>query len=105
MTRHQFARTEACVAGIYFLTGAVFTSWYARLPSIQEQLQLGAGQLGVALLGAPVGLLIAQPVVGAVVARRGSRVLVAAAPLYLAAVVLPVVAVDATTVIRRRRIT
>lgn len=97
--RQRFGRTQACVAGVYFLNGAVFTSWYARLPAIQEQLQLSAGQLGLALLGAPVGLLLAQPVVGAVVARRGSRVLVAAAPLYLAAVVLPAVAVDATTLL------
>lgn len=97
--RHRIGRAQACVVGVYFLNGAVFSGWYARLPSIQEQLQLGAGQLGVALLGAPVGLLLAQPVVGAVVARRGSRLLVAAAPLYLAAVVLPAVAVDAATLL------
>ncbi len=92
-------RPQVCVAGVYFLNGAVFTSWYARLPAIQEQLRLSNGELGVALLGAPIGLLLAQPLVGAVVARRGSRLLIVAAPLYLAVVVLPAVAVDATTLL------
>jgi predicted MFS family arabinose efflux permease len=87
------------VSGVFFLNGAVFSGWYARLPAIQERLDLSAGELGVALLGAPVGLLVAQPVVGAVAARRGSRTVVAVAPLYLTAVVLPAVAVDAATLL------
>jgi hypothetical protein len=77
----------------------VFSGWYARIPAIQDELDLAPGELGVALFGAPVGLLLAQPVVGAVAARRGSRTLVAAAPLYLAAVVLPALAVDAPTLL------
>ncbi|MGH9183549.1 MAG: hypothetical protein ACRDZ9_07040, partial [Acidimicrobiales bacterium] len=40
-----------------------------------------------------------QPVVGALVVRRGSRPLVAAAPLYMAAVVLPALAVDLRTLL------
>ena len=45
------------------------------------------------------GLLMAQPFVGAVVARSGSRPVVAAAPLYVTAVVLPAVAVNALTLL------
>jgi predicted MFS family arabinose efflux permease len=75
----------------------VFSSWYARVPAIQDDLGLGPGALGVALLGAPLGLLAAQPVVGAVAARRGSRSVVAAAPVFLAAVVLPALATNAAT--------
>jgi predicted MFS family arabinose efflux permease len=91
------ARARAAVTAVFFLNGAVFVSWYARLPAIQDDLGLGAGELGLALLGAPVGLLLAQPLAGALAARRGSRPLVAAAPLYMAAVVLPALAVDAPT--------
>jgi predicted MFS family arabinose efflux permease len=87
------------VSGVFFLNGAVFSAWYARLPAIQERLDLSSGALGIALLGAPVGLLVAQPMVGAVAARRGSRTLVAVAPLYLSAVILPAVAVDAATLL------
>ncbi|MGB9281199.1 MAG: MFS transporter, partial [Pseudonocardiaceae bacterium] len=79
--------------------GAVFSSWYARLPAIQERLELSPGQLGIALFGAPAGLLIAQPAVGALAARIGSRPIVAAAPLYIGAVILPALAVDTATLL------
>jgi predicted MFS family arabinose efflux permease len=85
---------RAAVTTVFFLNGAVFSSWYARLPAIQDDIGLGPGALGVALLGAPAGLLSAQPLVGAFVARRGSRAVVAAAPLYVPAVILPALAFD-----------
>jgi MFS family permease len=88
---------RASVTGVFFLNGACFSAWYARLPAIQDQLGLGAGELGIALFGAPVGLLAAQPVAGALAARYGSRPLVAAAPLYLSCVMLPALAVNAFT--------
>ena len=93
------SRARAAVTTVFFLNGAVFSSWYVRLPDIQDKLGIGTGALGVALLGAPVGLLVAQPVAGAVVARIGSRPIVAAAPVLLAPVVLPAVAVDAPTLL------
>ena len=83
------ARARVSVTGTFFLHGAVLSSWYARLPAIQERLELSPGQLGIALFGAPAGLLVAQPAIGALAARTGSRPIVAAAPLYLGAVVLP----------------
>jgi MFS family permease len=86
---------RAAITTIFLLNGAVFSSWYARLPAIQADLHLEAGALGVALLGAPAGLLVAQPLVGALVARAGSRAVIAALPLYGATVVLPAAAVDA----------
>src|ERR671915_165225 len=91
------ARARAAVTAVFFLNGAVFVSWYARLPAIQDELEIGPGALGLALLAAPLGLLLAQPFAGALAARRGSRPLVAAAPLFMASVVLPAVAVDAPT--------
>jgi predicted MFS family arabinose efflux permease len=89
--------SRAAITAIFFLNGVVFSSWYARLPAIQDDLGIGPGALGLALLGAPLGLLIAQPLVGGVVARRGSRPLVAAAPLYTSTVVLPALAIDTAT--------
>jgi MFS family permease len=88
---------RAAVTTIFLLNGAVFSSWYARLPAIQGDLDLSPGALGLALLGAPLGLLVAQPLVGALVARRGSRGVVAAVPVYVLAVILPAVAIDAAT--------
>ncbi|MGB8995517.1 MAG: MFS transporter, partial [Pseudonocardiaceae bacterium] len=92
-------RARVSVTGIFFVHGAVFSSWYARLPAIQERLELSPGQLGIALFGAPAGLLIAQPASGALAARIGSRPIVAAAPLYIGAVVLPAFAVNTITLL------
>jgi MFS family permease len=89
--------SRAAVTAVFFLNGLVFASWYARLPGIQERLDLGTVALGFALFGAPVGLLVAQPLTGALTARFGPRRLVAAAPLLLAAGVAPALAVDGPT--------
>jgi MFS family permease len=81
------------------LNGVCFSAWYARVPAIQEELDLTPGELGIALFAAPAGLLVMQPLAGALTVRRGSRPLVAAAPLYLLAVVLPALAVDMATLL------
>jgi MFS family permease len=88
---------RAAVSAIFFLNGAAFASWYGRLPDIQDTIGAGPGELGLALVGAPVGLLVAQPLAGAVAASIGSRPLVAAAPLWISAIVLPALAVDVPT--------
>jgi predicted MFS family arabinose efflux permease len=90
-------RARAAVTAVFFLNGMVFVSWYSRLPGIQEQLDIGNGTLGLTLIGAPIGLLVAQPLAGALAATIGSRRLVAAAPLWLAAGVAPALAVNAPT--------
>ncbi len=91
------ARARAAVTAAFFLNGLVFSSWYSRLPDIAEELDLGTGALGLALFGAPVGLLIAQPLTGALMATVGARRLVVAAPIWLALGVAPALAVDAPT--------
>ena len=85
------------ITGVFALAGFLFSSWYARLPQIQDDLGLSPGELGLALAGAPIGLLLAQSIVGAVSARRGSYAILAAAPLYVAAVVLPALALNGPT--------
>jgi predicted MFS family arabinose efflux permease len=90
-------RARTAVTGIFFLNGAAFSGWYARLPAIQDKLDLTPGQLGLALFAAPLGLLCAQPAVGAVVARRGSAPVVRLAPLFCCAIVLPALAVNLGT--------
>ena len=46
----------------------------ARIPAIQANLALGVGTLGLALLGGGLGTLLVMLPTGALIARRGSRV-------------------------------
>ena len=71
------------VLGIFFVNGVVIGTWVVRIPAIKENLGLGEGLLGVALLGAAVGALVAMPIVGALVSRLGSRRVVGTAALLL----------------------
>lgn len=92
-------RARVAVTAVFFLNGAVFSAWYSRLPAIASDLALSPGELGLALLGAPAGLLIAQPLVGATIARRGSRAVLGLMPLLFAAVVLPGIAFDLASLV------
>jgi MFS family permease len=75
---------------VFFLTGAGFANWVVRIPAVQERLGLGAGALGVALLGVAVGALVAMPLAGRLVARHGSRpVTRLSALLFAVALALP----------------
>ena len=57
---------------------------------MQERLGLSAGQLGIALVGVSIGALIAMPLAGRLVARRGSRPVTRAGALaFGAALILP----------------
>jgi predicted MFS family arabinose efflux permease len=90
-------RARTAVTTVFFLNGIVFVSWYSRLPGIQDDLNLTNTELGLALLGAPVGMLVAQPLTGALAATVGARRVVNAAPLLLVAVIAPALAVGAPT--------
>jgi MFS family permease len=86
-------RARTAVTAVFFVNGAVFSSLFARLPAIKSDLGLDDGELGVALLFATVGLLIAQVTAGALAVRYGSRaVMRGVAPAYCAAVALPALA-------------
>ena len=79
---------RAAVLAVFFTNGVVIGTWVVRIPAIKERLDLGEGLLGVALLGAAVGALVAMPVVGALVSRFGSRRIVGLSALALSVVLL-----------------
>lgn len=81
------------VALLFFANGAALASWIPRIPAAQEQLGLSVGVLGIALLGAPIGAVIAMPLTGALIGRFGSRAVVRTAALCLcASLPLPILA-------------
>jgi MFS family permease len=61
------------VVAVFFVQGFVFASWTAHIPHIKDHLHLGDGSLGIALLGAPVGSMLAMLAVSRLLPRFGSR--------------------------------
>jgi predicted MFS family arabinose efflux permease len=60
------------VATALLCQGAATADWVTRLPSIKANLDLGAGGLGLALVGTPVGLAVAVLIAPAAVRRFSS---------------------------------
>jgi MFS family permease len=58
---------------IFFATGGIFASWGARIPAVQEELGLSAGELAIAVLGIEGGAVLGLPLGGALTTRIGSR--------------------------------
>ncbi|HEY3107695.1 MAG TPA: MFS transporter, partial [Chloroflexota bacterium] len=69
-------RARLAVLIVFLLHGLGTGMWIARIPAVQERLGLGVGALGLALLGAGIGTLVAMIPAGALVARHGSRAMV-----------------------------
>lgn len=68
------ARTaRGCNALIFASHALLFASWTPHIPAVKDRIGLHEGTLGLALLGAPVGAIIAVFVVGPALARWGSR--------------------------------
>jgi MFS family permease len=58
---------------VFLITGVIGGTWAARIPAVQERLDLSDGALGVALLGLEGGAVLGLPLGGALVATIGSR--------------------------------
>lgn len=76
---------------VFALNGVVIGSWAPRMPTLAEQIGASAGVLGLALLGASLGMIAAASLTGRLCARFGARVMVLCSALATA-VVMPVLA-------------
>jgi len=86
--RRRVRLARAAVSAMFFVNGFGFANWVVRIPAVQRSLGLSPGLLGLALLGPAVGGLLAMPLAGGVVARRGSRPVTQVAALAFAAALL-----------------
>lgn len=86
-----FRAPRLAVTSLFLAHGVLFGTWVARIPAVQDDLHLGEGELGVALLFITFGAIVAMPIAGWVVAREGSRA-TARQTVVVYAVLLPVLA-------------
>jgi MFS family permease len=61
------------VVSAFFVQGFLFASWTAHIPHIKDHLHLSDGSLGIALLGAPIGSMLAMLAVSRLLPKFGSR--------------------------------
>jgi MFS family permease len=81
---------RAAVAAAFLIHATVSGTWAPRLPAIKDSLELSDGELGTALVGLAIGLLVGTRVAGAPVDRFGSRpFMLIGFPLLAATLVLP----------------
>ena len=66
-------KARRAVTAVFFVHGMLFASWVAHIPHVKEQLRLGNGALGFALLGAPLGSVLAMMLAARLLPRLGSR--------------------------------
>jgi len=64
------------VIAVFFVHGFLFASWTAHIPELKQHLALSDGGLGLALLGAPIGSVVAMVVAARILPRVGSRKMV-----------------------------
>jgi fucose permease len=60
------------IAAVFFVNGVTLASWISRIPTLAEQLEIGPGQLGLALMAIAAGALVAFPIAGRLVDTRSS---------------------------------
>ncbi|WP_236704892.1 MFS transporter [Hymenobacter sp. AT01-02] len=84
------------VSATFLLQGLCFSTWAARIPTMQQQLGLSDTELGGVLLAVPVGSMASLPLSGWLVARYGSRQLTVLG-LLLYAAFLPLLGLATTT--------
>ncbi len=82
---------------VFLLNGAVFGTWASRVPALAAQIGAGEGSLGLALLGASVGLAFTAPLAARVCAIHGSRNVLLVSSL-LCPLLLPVLALSQSPV-------
>ena len=77
--RREVLTARNAVLATFFVNGVALASWASRIPAMREHLGLGPAALGLVLLAASVGSLLALPTSGGMVQRFGARRVVMAA--------------------------
>jgi MFS family permease len=71
----RLRQARFAVIAFFMLHGLLFASWIVRIPDVKIKLGLSDGELGLALLGAPVGAIAGQFLVGWLLSKFGSKLI------------------------------
>ena len=83
------------VASTFALNSFLFGLWASRIPEVQQQLALSEGELGLALLGMPLGAVGVMPPMGWIIEKAGAgKTLLVAMLAYCIAICLPPLATN-----------
>jgi MFS family permease len=55
------------IAAVFLISGLALSSWISRIPTIADDLDLGTGQVGTALMALAAGAIVAFPITGRLV--------------------------------------
>jgi fucose permease len=69
----SLGRSRAAVVMAFIVCGMMFGSWASRIPAIKDQAGLDSVHLGFALLGSPLGSVLAMTFAGYAAGRFGSH--------------------------------
>ncbi|MGI8404237.1 MAG: MFS transporter [Thermomicrobiales bacterium] len=67
------ATPRIAITAIFLVQALIFASWTAHIPQVKASLGLSDATLGTALLGAPIGSIVAMIVTGWLLPRLGSK--------------------------------
>lgn len=105
VNRSTVARLSvAAVYAPFAANGFMFATWVSRLPAIRSRLDATEPELGLALLGAAVGALVAMPLTSRLCDRFGTRrvlviAMVACAAAYQVAAAVPSIVLVGVTLV------
>lgn len=71
--RDYLIKRRWAISTIFFIYGLTFSSWAARIPTIQQKFDLSEAGLGSLLLALPIGSFLSLPIAGFLVAKFSSK--------------------------------
>lgn len=96
MKKMKWNYQSKSVALTFLILSVLFGSWLARLPEVQQNLQIGEGILGMALLGMPIGAFAGTQLAPLLIGRLGvGRSTFLSTLLFSLSMILPALATSA----------
>ncbi|MBA3449606.1 MAG: MFS transporter [Chloroflexia bacterium] len=83
VARKRLRQARWATAAFFLTLGLALGSWVARIPAVQNRLELDDAQLGISLLSVSVGAMLAMPSTGWLIRKWGNRRVMQAAATVL----------------------